>query len=287
MQKYANPLIIFANSGYYRLWWMRTARKRRISMLLANVKVVSDIERLRRSLIIGAFILLSVFAAVEALRGHQHWNHVVGGAYSLWNYISSLVYFTSGLLSLGCGILVHYLNKLDTRHKPSRSWKALIAAGAGFVFFATDKALALHVKLGVLLVNSVSWLNHMQPSKVDGIISVCYGLGAIAFSVPFIREKYLNRQTKTYFLWGFILMAIAFVMDATEDHPIINPATREGIQQIIKLGAGWAFAAAFLTFASYLLIIIITELGISQDRTPAKTRPSEPVSSIKSKEFAK
>jgi len=219
-------------------------------------QLTQDIERARRAIILALFLGLVAFILFSALRGEAFWNKIKGEG-NLWNYGSSLLYFLAGELALANALLIRYHDRLAGDARSARSWLAWVAVGVAFTFFACDEMLQVHEKLGLAIEGSVPLLHRMFPGHVDGLITAAYALGGVLFSVGFLRGKTINSVARKYYFAGLLMIAGAQLLDFLPRDWYIGYLPFRETEELLEVFAGWGFAGAFLSTASFAVTRIL------------------------------
>lgn len=219
-------------------------------------RLTADIEKARRSLILGLLIVLAAFVVIEALRGHHFWSKVKGEG-NLFNYGSSLDYFVAGEFAIVNAFLVRYYHKLLHPSRRSYAWLPWIGLGMAGVYFACDEMLTVHENLGLALEHSHPAILHFFPAGGDTVVTSSYMLLAFIFTVVYFRRMRLDRGTRRYFFAGFGLVALLTALDVIPKVIWINYMPFRETKEMIELLVGWTFASAYVTTGAFLISRIL------------------------------
>lgn len=214
-------------------------------------RLLGDIEKIRKLVILGLLAGMVVFIFFEALRGHHFWSKVKGEG-NLWNYGSSLNDFLVAEVAILNAILVAYYDKLR-RTRITWAWVPWAAVGVAFTFFACDEMLCIHEKLGAALETRLPWIGANFPGEGDGAIFMSYMVGGLAFSIPLFRSLLARIEAKRYFIAALIMIGMASVLDIVPRHLYIARLPFREMEELLELFAGWSFTAAFLTSGALII----------------------------------
>jgi len=231
-----------------------------------NERLANDIEHARRAMILALFIGLVAFILFETLRGAKFWNKVKGEG-NLWNFGSSLLYFMAGELAL---LNAWLITRRDRTSGKAWGWMPWAAAGIAFAYFACDEMLVIHEKLGLRIEESVPIMHRLFAGHVDGLITATYGLGAILFSIGFLRGKLGNAVAGRYFLAGMAMIISAQTLDFLPKDLYIGYLPFRETEELLEVFAGWGFIAAFASSAAFLMTRMLHEEPVEVKRDVAK-----------------
>lgn len=241
-------------------------------------RLIGDIEKARRLVILCLFLGAVLFVLFEALRGHHFWSKIKGEG-NLWNYGSSLQYFMAAELALLNGVLLGYYQALLGQGRRAWSWLPWAAAGLAFAFFACDEMLEVHEKVGLALERSVPGLSAVYSGHADNLIFLGYAVGAIVFSVVFLRAISAQREAGRYFIAGLGMIAAASLLDVLPRQLYVGHLPFRETEELLELFAGFAFTAAFISSGAHTLTRILGSSGhtgrLSPDGEPTALSAAE------------
>lgn len=214
-------------------------------------RLLGDIEKIRKLVILGLFAGLVVFILFEALRGHHFWSKVKGEG-NLWNYGSSLNDFLVAEVAILNAILIAYCDRLR-RPRITWAWIPWAVMGIAFTFFACDEMLCIHEKLGAALENRFPWIGANFPGEGDGVIFMSYMVGGLAFSIPLFRSLLARIEAKRYFIAALIMIGMASGLEIVPRQLYIAHLPFRETEELLELFAGWSFTAAFLTSGAFTI----------------------------------
>ena len=247
-------------------------------MLQQYERLIGDIEKARRLVILGLFVGAVLFVLFEALRGHHFWSKIKGEG-NLWNYGSSLQYFMAAELALLNGVLLGYYQALLGQGRRAWSWLPWAAAGLAFAFFACDEMLEVHEKVGLALERSVPGLSAIYSGRADNLIFLGYAVGAIVFSIVFFRTMSAQRESGRYFIAGLGMIAAASLLDVLPRELYVGHLPFRESEELLELFAGFAFTAAFISSGAHTLTRILGLAGhagtLSPDEEHTSVSPTE------------
>lgn len=212
-------------------------------------RLIDDVERMRKLFIRGLFVLVVAFVLFEALRGEHFWNKIKGEG-NLWNYGSSLLYFTAGQLAILNAVLFsHYSSR---HHKTLRSWSWLVwcAAGVAFAYFACDEMLEIHEKVGLAIEASLPWVSNYYSGRADNLITAAYGIGGLLFVFVFLRGMPTGRVAGVYLLAATVAICLASAMDIIPRELYQAYLPLRESEELLEVTAGFMFSASFASSAS-------------------------------------
>lgn len=222
-----------------------------------NEWLISDMEAMRRRLILGLFVGLVLFILFEALTGQHYWSKVKGEG-NLWNYGSSLIFLFAGQMAALNAILTRYVSGVGRSRRRSRAWALWLAIAVAFAFFACDEMLTIHEQLGVMLARAFP-STHASGSEADGMIFAAYVLGSMAFSLVFLKKLPAGGESARYFVAGLAMVIIVGVFEVVPRDLYTGYLPFRETEELLEVFAGWAFSAAFMSSATRTLTEILAE----------------------------
>lgn len=237
-------------------------------------QLVESIEKLRRGSIQVILAIVTIFTVVEYIEGL----HYIEGEWNTWTYISSLMYFVAGMLSILTAILVGYYGRID-EPKQTRRWVIWAMVGIAFIFFTCDEALTIHESLGAMVDRSLPWVKHIYPGHFDNVIILMYVVGALVYARTLMEELRRSPKARSYFILGFILIGSAALTDLAPKVLVIRYLPFAESEELFEMYAGFAFAASFIcTSASVLTKIaerLIRSMKVESDGEVAREIEAE------------
>lgn len=238
--------------------------------MLDKQRLIPGLEAKRRQLILGLFIALTVFTVAEIFRGRELWIKLNGSG-GIWDYTLSLMYYTSGMLALLNAMLLQYHDKKLYLKNHSASSAPWVLVGIAFIFFAYDKDLQLHVKLGERMEIIAPWLKHIYFVNADSLFAVVYIVGAIFVAGTVLRGSITSRAAKSYFVAGLVMAAgFAFCEYLGEYlYKFLN-----NVEQLLEAYAGWAFIASFVSVVTSTLTTMLPVVDSASEMLVSEETPT-------------
>ena len=219
-------------------------------------QLIGDIEKARKLAIWGLFIAIVLFVLFEALRGEHFWSKIKCEG-NLWNYGSSLIYFTAAEMAIVNAVLFAYYDRLASDGRRSWIWALWAVVGAAFIFFACDEMLEIHEKVGLAIERAVPTLKRYYAGRADNLIIAGYAVGAVLFGFAFLRRMAAGREARAYFISGFVAIVLASGLDVIPRGFYLHYLPFRETEELLEVLAGFLFAAAFISSAAVMLAKIL------------------------------
>jgi hypothetical protein len=196
-------------------------------------------------LLYGMGILVASVTTLDGPYYYSNWSK----EHTLFTSVSSLQLFIAALAAVGCLQIARYHQRNRTCGV-RRPWMWLPISIA-FAFASGDEILCLHERMGNSLNNSVSWFDRLYYRCSDDIFLLLYGIGAVVFTLFFMRELRLAPRASRYYVAGLAALIFASLMDYLPWRTF-GAGFPVGTEELAEYFAGISFSISFILYAIYM-----------------------------------